>query len=61
MNEDILWVFKVFFVLFCLWYIGGGINKLEQKILAKQIMPKNTTNTGAVYQPKVYNQTIILK
>lgn len=64
MNEDFLWVAKIFFVLFCLWYIWGGPTHLKQEIAKVKKEPVSTNrvqNTATVYQPAVHYQTIIVR
>ncbi len=61
MNEDILWALKIIFILFCLWYVGGGMVRFKQEILAETNKPTIKQNSATVYQPKVYYQTVILK
>ena len=61
MNEDVLWVLKMIFILFCLWFVGGGPARLKQETAANSQPVIKKQNTASVYQPKVYTQTIILK
>jgi hypothetical protein len=60
MNEDILWIFKVIFVMFCLWFIWGGPARLAQEAAEKKPTTKKQTISNT-YKPAIYSQTIILR
>ncbi len=55
-HEDFLWLLKIAFVLYCLWFIWGGPARIEQSIAQDKI-----NATASIYHPKVYTQTIILR
>jgi hypothetical protein len=59
MNEDVLWLLKMVFILYCLWFIWGGPERAKQDFANQKTSIK--APAAAVYQPKTYNQTIILK
>lgn len=59
MNEELWWILKVIFFMYCVWFIWGGPARIKSELMTdKKTAP--IQRSASVYQPKVYQQTIIL-